>query len=90
MEGAGCSPSLNAAPVTLVQLQAQLALQQDHLLRQEQMMAQFQTQLNDANTRMLRAEEERNLALKLAARKSGQDFSEWSQMFKTFCQGQVR
>ena len=34
------------------------------------MMAQFQAQLNDASTRMLRAVEEHNLALKQAARKS--------------------
>ena len=80
MEGAGGSPSLNAAPAILAQLQ-----------------------LNDANTRMLRAEEESNPGLKLAARKSedlvdskcvgqpfkfsgktGQDFSEWSHKFKTF------
>ena len=33
-------------------------------------MTQMQTQLNEATARMLRAEEERNLTLKLAARKS--------------------
>ena len=64
------SPTASTGGDILVQLQAQLQVQQEHLLRQEQVVNAMQLQLNESLTRMQRADEERNLALKLAARKT--------------------
>ena len=55
----------------LVDLQAQVALQQGMLLRQQQQMETFTTQLQNAERRVLQAEEERTLALRLAASSQG-------------------
>ena len=70
METAGGSPT-GSAPggQTLLQIQTQVALQQDRLLRQEQQVTQLQAQLLEASTRLVRAEETRNLVLCMAAKK---------------------
>lgn len=69
MEGQ-TSPTASTGGDVLVQLQAQLQVQQEHLIRQEQIVNAMQLQLNDSLTRMQRAEEERNMVLKLAAKKT--------------------
>ena len=61
---------MEGQPDLLVQLQAQLQVQQEMMLRQDQQMQQIQAQFADTVARMHRAEEERSLALKLAAKKS--------------------
>eukprot|EP00435_Cladocopium_sp_Y103_P074892 s153_g52.t1 len=68
---AGGSPTGSApGDGSLIQIQAQVALQQDRLLQQEQRLGQLQTQLLETAQRLVKAEEERNLVLRLAARKS--------------------
>eukprot|EP00435_Cladocopium_sp_Y103_P028725 s170_g7.t1 len=54
----------------LLQLQGQVQAQQEHLVRQEQIVNAMQGQLNEATTRMQRAEEERNMVLKLVTKKT--------------------
>ena len=97
-EGQG-KQSSGAPADPIFQLQAQMQVQQEMLLFQEQQMSMSMmlAQLVEATNRMASAEEERNLALKLASGeakslvdnrkfsgKSDEEFAECEQKFQTF------
>ena len=67
------APGVQVPEHTLTEMQAQMQLQQEMLLRQQAQMNEFATQLQQAQQRVQQAEEERLLALRLAANASRTD-----------------
>ena len=61
------SPGVQIPEQTLTEMQAQMQLQQEMLLRQQAQMTDLAAQLQQAEQRVQQAEEERLMALRLAA-----------------------